>query len=66
MKIVIIGHDVYKVSDNEFKPIQELRKKIKSTNYPENYELEQSMGDYLDANKHKYTYVGSVDYDYRY
>lgn len=55
--VIVIESSCYKVNTEELYKLQEMQKNDKSDH-------ENTMR-YLDANKHKYTFVGNIHFDCR-
>lgn len=64
MRTIIFEQEIFKVSEKEFKTLKILEEKIKDTaaSYKECFAAEDTLNNYLDENKHRYRYVGVVDF----
>jgi len=60
MRIIIIEGTVYRVTEGQFKDIQ----KISEINN-DHHNDELVVSEYLEENKHNYTLLGEIDYDFR-
>ena len=69
MKLIIIEDGAYKVSEKEYLKIKSLEDNLKDPfiafNHKESWKHEDILANYLDENKHKYTFIDSIWFHYQ-